>query len=127
MDSKDTRFSGKVYTPRKHKTLKKEVSTAVAASNVTKISETLDADKPVKVVPQTDQNHFITNSTSGDVPEAGVELRENGSCSGGEVVTISLNEWKSICEIINVRRRLEGQLHHVRRMLNKIEVKETSI
>jgi len=60
------------------------------------------------------------------VPEGGVELRKNCSC-GGEVVMISLNEWKSICEIRNVRRRLEGELDHVRGMVKKIEVKETSV
>ncbi|KAK6781155.1 hypothetical protein RDI58_023339 [Solanum bulbocastanum] len=83
MDSEDTLFSGKVYTPGKRKTLKKDVSIAVAAANVTKILEILDADKPVKVVPLTDQNHLITNSASGDVLEGGVELKENGSCNGG--------------------------------------------
>ncbi|WMV48184.1 hypothetical protein MTR67_041569 [Solanum verrucosum] len=91
MDSEDTCFFGKVYTRRNRKTLKKDVSTAIVTVNVTKVSETLDADLPVMLVPQTNQNHLIT--------KGGVELREVGSCSGVAVVTISLNESKSIGEI----------------------------
>ncbi|KAG5588395.1 hypothetical protein H5410_048829 [Solanum commersonii] len=83
MDSADTHFSGKV-------------------------SETLDAEHPVKVVHQNDQNHSITNSTSGDVTEGKVELGEYG-------------------EIRNVRRRLDGELDHVRGMVKKIEVREISV
>ncbi|KAH0639542.1 hypothetical protein KY285_036128 [Solanum tuberosum] len=110
MYSEDRRFSGRVYTRRNRKTLKKDIFTTIVAANVTRVSETLDTEQPVKVVRQNDQNHSITNSTSGDVPEGSVELRENGSCS-----------------IVVGRRRLEGELDHVRGMVKKIEVKETSV
>ncbi|KAH0688540.1 hypothetical protein KY285_018019 [Solanum tuberosum] len=109
------------FTPEEIvKPLKKDVSSTIAA-NVTKDSETLDKEQPVKVVPN--QNYLITHS--GDVPECGVELRETGKCSGGEVVMIIFNELNSIAEIRNVRSRLEGELDNVRRMVKKIEVKET--
>ena len=60
------------------------------------------------------------------MPKCGVELREAGSCSGANLVTISLNDSRSIGEIINVRMRLEGKLYHVRLIVKKIRVKETS-
>ncbi|KAH0751471.1 hypothetical protein KY290_004692 [Solanum tuberosum] len=123
MDSEERRrFSGKVYTRRIGKTLKKDASTAMAAADVTRVSETLDGEQLVKVVPKTD--HLITNL--GDVPEGGVELKEDGNCSGEVVVRISLNESKS-AEIRNVRSRLEGELDDVRRMVKKVEVRETSL
>ncbi|KAH0721979.1 hypothetical protein KY289_005023 [Solanum tuberosum] len=123
MDSEERRrFSGKVYARRNGKTPKKDASTAMASADVTRVSETLDGEQPVKVVPKTD--HLITNS--GDVSEGGVELKEDGNCSGEEVVRISLNESKS-AEIRNVRSRLEGELDDVRRMVKKVEVKETSL
>ncbi|KAH0719778.1 hypothetical protein KY284_004808 [Solanum tuberosum] len=92
MDSEERRrFSGKIYTRRNGKTPKKDASTAMATADVTRVSETLDGEQSVKVVPKTD--HLITNS--GDVPEGGVELKEDGNCSGEEVVRISLNASKS--------------------------------
>ncbi|KAG5588396.1 hypothetical protein H5410_048830 [Solanum commersonii] len=108
MDSEDTHFSRKVYTWRNRKTLKKDVSLANSTANVTKVSETLYAELLVMVVLQTDQNHLITNFTERCARRCKIE--EASSCSGGEVVTISLNESKSICKIRNVRRRLEGYI-----------------
>ncbi|WMV48907.1 hypothetical protein MTR67_042292 [Solanum verrucosum] len=119
MDSEERRrFSGKVYTRR---ILKKDAS---VAADVTRVSETLNGEQPVKVVAKTTD---LTHSTSGDVPEGGVELREVGNCSGEEMVTIRFNESKSIAESRNVRSRLEGELDDIRRMVRKIEVKETSL
>uniref|UniRef100_M1DAL5 Bromodomain-containing protein n=1 Tax=Solanum tuberosum TaxID=4113 RepID=M1DAL5_SOLTU len=119
MDSEERRrFSGKVYTRR---TLKKDAS---VAADVTRVSETLNGEQPVKVVAKTTN---LTHSTSGDVPEGGVELREVDNCSGEEMVTIRFNESKSITESRNVRSRLEGELNDIRRMVRKIEVKEISL
>ncbi|KAG5618844.1 hypothetical protein H5410_018668 [Solanum commersonii] len=114
--------TGKFTLEETIKPLKKDITSAIAA-NVTKDSETLDEEQPVKVVPN--QNYLITHS--GDVPEGGVELRETGKCSGGEVVTIIFNESNSIAEIRNVRSGLEGELDDVRGMVKKIEVNETSL
>ncbi|KAH0721981.1 hypothetical protein KY289_005025 [Solanum tuberosum] len=120
MDSEEERrrFSGKVYTRR---ILKKD---ALVAADVTRVSETLNGEQPVKVVAKTTD---LTHSTSGDVPKGGVELREVSNCSGEEMVTIRFNESKSIAESRNVRSRLEGELDDIRRMVRRIEVKETSL
>lgn len=67
---------------------------------------------------------MITNL--GDVPERGVELREAGRYSGAKVLTIILNELKSIVVIRNVRSMLEGKLVDVRILVKKIEVNKTS-
>lgn len=58
--------------------------------------------------------------------EDGVELRESSKCSGAEVVTIIFNELKSKAKIRKVQSKLEGELDEVRRIVKKIEVKETS-
>ncbi|KAG5579024.1 hypothetical protein H5410_049651 [Solanum commersonii] len=119
MDSEERRrFSGKVYTRR---ILKKDAS---VAADVTRVSETLNGEQLVKVVAKTTN---LTHSTSGDVPEGGIELRDVNNCSGEEMVTIRFNESKSIVESRNVRSRLEGELDDIRRMVRKIEVKETSL
>ncbi|XP_049402644.1 uncharacterized protein LOC125866336 [Solanum stenotomum] len=121
MDSEERRFSGKVYSRRKRKTTADGVATLE-----TKVSKTLDAEQPAKVIiPQA--NFLITNSTSGDV-----ELREGSKPNRSLIsraedrvrVRVRLNKSRSLVEIREARRVLEGELDHVRGMVKKIEAKE---
>ncbi|KAH0721980.1 hypothetical protein KY289_005024 [Solanum tuberosum] len=118
MDSEERRFSGKVYSRRNRKTTADGVATLE-----TKVSKTLDVEQPAKVIPQAD--FLITNSTSGDV-----ELREGSQPNRSLIsraedrVRVRLNKSRSLVEIREARRVLEGELDHVRGVVKKIEAKE---
>ncbi|XP_069146627.1 transcription factor GTE4-like isoform X1 [Solanum lycopersicum] len=132
VDSDERRFSGKVYSRRNRKSsLKEGVSLATAAGETTletKVSETLEAEQPAKVIPQADL--LITDSTSGFVPEGGVELGEGSRPDRSLIsraedrVRVRLNKSRSPVAIGEARRVFEGELDEVRGMVTRVEAKE---
>ncbi|XP_027768009.1 uncharacterized protein LOC107002091 [Solanum pennellii] len=132
VNSDERRFSGKVYSRRNRKASLKEgvslVTTAGETTLETKVSETLEAEQPTKVIPQADL--FVTDSTSGFVPEGGVELGEGSQPNRSLIsraedrVRVRLNKSRSLVAIGEARRVFEGELDEVRGMVTRVEAKE---